>query len=157
MKHWTQNGFILGIFSALIVMASALFVFQPTKVGAEASMQLRHQRDGIVIYGKTTLADGSPLQGVDLYVGGTRDHGSRIVTRVLDRATTDGGGNYKLWITSSQVHWLHDRGVVLVLTPPNSHTEYEQTIDLSSGDVAVVNITMRTPVVPIFPAPVVIY
>jgi hypothetical protein len=156
MRNIFQNKIVLGVMSALIMLSGALFIFQPTKVSAQANVQVQRNREGIVIFGKVALTEGDPVEGVDLSVGAKKSRWGQEQTRIFDRDTTDGNGNYKLWVNNQDIRQLRNRDLVFTVKP-DSGAQYEHTLDLEAGDIASITIEMRTPVVPIFPFTIFVY
>lgn len=158
MQRILQSKIFLGLASFLVVLSGVLFVLTPTRqVNAQASIEMHRDRNGIVIFGQATLNDGGdPVDGLDVSIGVERERRHRETMRIIDRSTTDDNGQYKLWVNSHELRQLRHNDLVIMVTPDNQ-TQYEQTLDLESGDVALINIKMRTPLIPIFPLTVFVY
>ena len=156
MQGIFQNRIILGVISALIVLSGVLFILQPTKVSAQASMRTHRDKNGIAIFGNVSMTNGDPVEDVDLTIGAKKTRHWHEKTKIFDRDTTDSKGNYKLWVSNSDMHQLKGRDMVFAVKPDKG-SSYEQVLDLESGDIASITIQMRTPVVPIFPFTIFVY
>lgn len=155
-RNIMQNRFILGFASLLIVFTAFAFVLSPTKVSAQTLLQTQKQGEGIVVFGRVTDSDGDAVGGVDTEIGARKENTHNNKTRIFDRATSNQEGYYKLWVSNKEVRQLKQRELVFALRP-NDQVRYEQVVDLRRGDVAAVDIQMRTPVVPVFPFTVFVY
>lgn len=156
MSNIMQNRVVLGFISLLIVFTAFAFVLSPTKVSAQALVQTQRQGEGIAIFGKVAQTDGTPLGGVAVEIAARKENTHNYRTRVFDRATSNQSGQYKLWVSNQEVRQLKHRELVFALRP-DGQARYEQVVDLRRGDIAAINIQMRTPVIPIFPFTVFVY
>lgn len=73
----------------------------------------------------------------------------------MDQSTTDSQGNYKLFISTKDIHRFGDN--VSLLVQPDIHRSYRQELDLEPGSIASITIAMSTPLIPIFPFTIFVY
>lgn len=156
MSNIMQSRLVLGFMSLLVIFTAFAFVISPTKVSAQTHLQVQKQGEGIAVFGKVADLDGDGMGGVDMEIGARKENTHNYRTRIFDRTTSNQYGQYKLWVSNQEVKQLKNRELVFALRP-DGEARYEQVLDLRRGDIASVNIQMRTPVIPIFPFTVFVY
>lgn len=151
-----QNKIVLAIASALVLFICVLFVVQPTSAAhAQANIHVQHENGGIVIFGSVAFVSGNPVSNLLMRVGAYDKHEHSETFFEMDHSKTNDKGQYKLWISSSDVKKHGD--TLSLLIQPDEHHSYRQDLSLEPKDIASVTIAMSTPLIPIFPFSIFVY